>query len=411
MANNVTKNKGILAQCYLILLAASALLCRPVFYNCMSGLRYCEHFILWKTVPWMLTPMLICSLLAAFFTEKGYWKSVGVAGLLFMLAATIVQSGSMVWMTTMDPENDALLVELNDYSVRLPMSFFLIGLSFMRGGAIAVMISLLSCVRQKNNSKKESQLYASIAILTSVLAIWLIVVRLNLTWPFVGASGFLFALMMVPALFYYIGIDNDRCSLDIEDEHKEYRAIRIEHSILPVLILAVSAVIITSFWRYLPIYWWEEHVGRGLANLFSLSISSLAIGVGILVLRKKASKNNRPLIGSIILLFALPLVPLLLEYKFIVFIPQAAIGVGLAMILGPLMEDFVMVPTRHYAMTWIGIIAVIVIVSNLLIVAFNRLALICKDMSVNMYILYPLISLSLVIMCFLLRSRKQKEVI
>lgn len=152
-------------------------------------------------------------------------------------------------------------------------------------------------------------------------------------------------------------------------------------------------------------------MGRGLANLFSLSISSLAIGVGILVLRKKASKNNRPLIGSIILLFALPLVPLLLEYKFIVFIPQAAIGVGLAMILGPLMEDFVMVPTRHYAMTWIGIVAVIVIVTNLLIVVFNRLALICKGMSVNMYILYPLISLSLVIMCFFLGRMKRKEAI
>ena len=197
MANMVTKNKGkgIIAQCYLILLSASALLCRPVFYNCLSELRYCEHFILWKTVPWMLTPMLICALLAAFFTEKGYWKSVGIAGLLFMLAATIVQSGSMVWMTTLELESDVLLVELNDYSVRLPMSFFLIGLSFMRGGAIAVMISLLSCVRQTENSKRESQLFASIAILTSVLAIWLIVARLDLTWPFVGAFGFLFALL------------------------------------------------------------------------------------------------------------------------------------------------------------------------------------------------------------------------
>lgn len=410
MANIFTRNKGIVAQSYLIVLAASALLCRPVFHNCLRGLQYCERFILWKPIPWMLTPLLICTLLAAFFSERGYGKSVGVAGIMLMLAATIVQSGSMVWMTALEPESDVLLVELNDYSVRLPMAFFLIGLSFMRGGAIALMISLLSRVRHANNANKESQLFASIAVLTSVLAIWLIVARLNLTWPFVGASGFLFALMLVPALFYYFGINDDRCPLDIADEHKEYRAIRINPPILPVLILVVSAVIITSFWRYLPMYWWEEHVGRGLANIFSLSISSLAVGVGILLLRKKATNTKSPLIGSIILLFALPLVPLLLEYKFVVFIPQAAIGVGLAMILGPLMDDFIMVPTKHYAMTWVGIVMFIVMVSRLLIVVFNRMALICKGMSVNMYILYPLIALSLVIMCFFLRRRKQKEV-
>ena len=361
-------------------------------------------------MPWMLTPMLICALLAAFFTERGYCKSVGVTGILLMLAATVVQSGSMVWMTTLEPESDVLLVELNDYSVRLPMAFFLIGLSFMRGGAIALMISLLSRVRHANNANKESQLFASIAILTSVLAIWLIVARLNLTWPFVGVSGLVFALMLVPALFYYIGLDEDRNALDVNDEPKEYKTNRIKQSFLPILIIVVSAVIIISFWRYLPMYCWEEHLGRGLANAFALSISSLAMGIGFLVIRKKDSNNNRPMTGSILLLFGLPIVPLILDFTLLDFIPQVAIGIGLALILGTLMDDFVMVPTKHYALTWVGIVAVIVMVSKLLIVVFNRLALICKGMSVNMYIIYPLITLSLVIMCFFLIRREQKEV-
>lgn len=406
MANIFTRNKDIIAQSYIILLAASALLCRPVFHYCISELQYCEYFLLWKPIPWMITPMLICSLLAAFFTEKGYGKSVGIAGILLILAATIVQSGSMVWMTSLELERDVLLVELNNYSVRLPMAFFLVGLSFMRGGAIAVMISLLSRIRQAKNSNKESQLFASIAILTSVLAIWIIVAQINLTWPFVAASGFVFALMLVPALFYYIGIDEYTYS-DIDAEPKDCRANQIKPSILPILIVVVCAIIVTSFWRYLPMYWWEEHVSRGLANVFSLSISSLATGIGILVLRKKASKNNRPLIGSIILLFGLPIAPLLLEWKLFVLLPQVAIGIGLAMILGPLMDDFTMISTKHYAMSWVGIVAVIVISSKLLIVVFNRVALLCKGMSINMYILFPLIAFSVIIMSHVLHKMRK----
>ena len=409
MANMFTKNKGVISQSYLILLAALALLCRPVFYNCMSELQYCEYFILWKTIPWMLTPMLICALLAAFFTEEGYGKKVGVAGILLMLAATVVQSGGMVWMTNLEPGSDVLLVELNDYSVRLPMAFFFIGLSFMRGGAIALMISLLSRVRQANNSNKRSQLFASIAILTSVLAIWLIDARLNLTWSFVGASGLVFALMLVPALFYYIGLDEDGYALNVGDEPKENSASRIKPSILPILIIVVSVVIITSFWRYLPMYWREEHMGRGLASAFALSISSLAMGIGILVIRRKGMKNNSPMIGSIFLLFGLPIVPLLLECTLLEFVPQVAIGIGLAMIFGTLMDDFIMVPTRHYAMAWVGIVAVIVIISKLLVIIFNRLALLCNGMSINIFIIYPLITLSLVCMCYLLDRRKRKE--
>jgi len=399
------KSKGFIAQSYLILLAASALLCRPVFHNCMRGLQYCEDLILWKTIPWTLIPMLICALLAAFFIEKGYRKNVGIAGILLMLAATVVQSGSMLWMTTLGPESDVPLVELNDHPIRLPMLFFFIGLSFMRGGAIALMLSLLSRVRFANNTNKETQRFASIAILTSVLAIWLIVAHLNLTWPLVGTVGLVFVLMLIPALFYYIGLDKDRIASVDNDEPKEYQTNRIKPSILPILIIIVSAVIIISFWRYLPKYCWEEHLGRGPANAFAMSISSLAMGFGILAIRKKEANHNRPLIGSILLLIGLPIVPLLLDYTLLTFIPQVAIGVGLAMILGPLMDDLVMVPTKHYALTWVGLVAVIVIVSKLLMAVFNWLTPICKGMSVNMYILYPFISLSLVSMCFFLRRK------
>lgn len=405
MANILTKNKGIVVQTYLIVIAASALLCRPVFYYCMSDLQYCEQFILWKPIPWMLTPLLTCALLGAFFTERGSGKIVGIAGIMLMLASTIVQSGSMVWMTTLKSESDVLLVKLNDYPVRLPMSFFLVGLSFMRGGAIALMISLLSRVRHINNSNKESQLFASFAILTSVLAVWLIVARPDLTWPLVGASGFVFSLMLLPAFFYYTRLDEDRCELNAKDEHKEILTKQVKSTILPILILVVSAIIITSFWHYLPMYWWEGHMSRGLAYVFSLSMSSLAIGIGLLVFRKKESKFNRPLIGSILLFFGLPIVPLLLDDTLIDFIPHVAIGIGLAMILGTLMDVFVMVPTKHYAMTWIGIVAVVVIVSKLLIVIFNRLALVCKGMSINMYILFPLIAFSVIIMCYCLKKK------
>lgn len=404
MANTFKNNKSILAQCYLILLAASALLCRPVFLNCIRELQYSELFILWKPTPWMLTPLLICALLAAFYTEKGYGKNVGITGILLMLAAVIVQSGCMLWMTTLESESNVLLVKLNNYSMRFPIAFFLVGFSFMRGGAIAVMISLLSHVRQRKNANKESQLFASIAILTSVLAIWLIVVHPNMTWLFVGASGFVFALMLLPALFYYIRLDEDRYEV-VDDEPKECPESRIKPSILPILIIIVCAIIITSIWRYMPTYWWEKNVGHGPENAFTLSISSLAIGIGVLVLRNKEPQNNKPLIGSIILLFGLPFVPLLLEYKLLGFIPQVAIGVGLAMVLGTLMDNFVMVPTKHYATTWVGIVTIIVIISKLLIGVFNRVALLCNGMSINMYILFPMIALSVIIMSYFLQKR------
>lgn len=100
MANFIKSNKELISKCYLLILAVSALIFQAVVYRCTYDFNGDEWILLWKMTPWSLVPMLTCALLAAYFTDKGYGKTVGITGLFLLLGSAVVLSGSMLWASS-----------------------------------------------------------------------------------------------------------------------------------------------------------------------------------------------------------------------------------------------------------------------------------------------------------------------
>ena len=143
MANFIKSNKELISKCYLVILAVSALLFQTMVYRCTYDSKGDEWILFWKMTPWSLVPMLVCTLLAAYYTDKGYGKTVGITGLFLLLGSAVVLSGSMLWASSYR-DVKVLTTSLCGYKIRMSLAVFLVGASFMRGGAIAILLSLFS---------------------------------------------------------------------------------------------------------------------------------------------------------------------------------------------------------------------------------------------------------------------------
>lgn len=405
MASIIKTNKDVLAKCYLVILSISALLFKVVVYHCTYSLEGDEWILFSKITPWTLSPMLICTLLGAYFTDKGYGKVVGIIGLFLLLAAAITLSGSMLWASSYR-DTDELGTVLSGYPIRLSLAVFLVASSFMQGASIVLLLWLLKSVRNSSAAKAEGISLAISAVFTCILAILMLIVQPQLTWPLIALGGGLIVIMTIPAFFCFRSLET---SFDVVNEAavKMDADSNISTWALPVATLALCQIIIVSYWHYLPIFWQYYHIGIRRLYCMAIIISSIAFVVGLLFYRKTC--KGSVLVGGILMLFGLPLGAMLMDEAVLLeIIPMALIGEGMAMIIGATIETFVKLPVKHYALFWVGIIAAIVVFSKLMIVGFNRMEVAFHTRTVAIYIVFPLLAVGVMVLGYLLRDKNEK---
>jgi hypothetical protein len=405
MTSIIKSNKDVLAKCYLVILSISALLFKALVYHCTYSLEGDEWILFSKMTPWTLSPMFICTLLGAYFTDKGYGKEVGIIGLFLLLAAAITLSGSMLWASSYR-DTDELGTVLSGYPIRMSLAVFLVASSFMQGASIVLLLWLLKSVRNSSAAKAEGISLAISAVFTCILAILMLIVRPQLTWPVIALGGALIVIMTIPAFFCFRSLET---SLDVVNEAavKMDADSNISTWVLPVVTLALCQIIIVTYWHYLPISWQYYHIGIRRLYYMAIIISSIAFVVGLLFYRKTC--KGTVLVGGILMLFGLPLGAMLMDEAVLLeIIPMALIGEGMAMIIGATIESFVKVPVKHYALTYVGIIAAIVVFSKLMIVGFNRMEVAFHTRTVAIYIVFPLLAVAVMVLGYLLRDKNEK---
>ena len=127
-------------------------------------------------------------------------------------------------------------------------------------------------------------------------------------------------------------------------------------------------------------------------------ISMATFAICLWIPQKRARKNGI-LIGAILLLLGLPLGAMMMEEGFLFdIIPMVFIGIGMAMIIKPTMEAFITLPVKMYSLTWVGIITVVILICKLVLIMFNRMEVALHTRSVAEYIIYPLVTIALIIM-------------
>lgn len=139
----------------------------------------------------------------------------------------------------------------------------------------------------------------------------------------------------------------------------------------------------------------------------AIIISSIAFAAWLLLYRK--TSKGSVLVGGILMLFGMPLGALLMDEAVLLeIIPMTLIGVGMAMIIGSTIESFVKLPAKHYALTWVGIITAIVVLSKLMIIVFNRMEVAFHTRTVAIYIVFPLLAVGVMVLGYLLRDKNEK---
>ena len=405
MTSIIKSNKDVLAKCYLVMLSISALLFKTVVYHCTYSLEGDEWILFSKMTPWTLSPMLISSLLGAYFIDKGYEKEVGIIGLFLLLVSAITLSGSMLWASSYR-DTDALGTALCGYPVRMSLAVFLVASSFMQGASIVLLLWLLKSVRSSSAAKAEGISLAISAVFTCLMAMLMLIVRPQLTWPLVALGGAFIVIMTIPAFFCFKSMGNN-ITLANEAPVKMDADCKLSTWALPVAILALCQVIIVTYWHYLPNSWQFYHIGIRSLYYMAIIISSIAFATWLLLYRKTCKSSV--LVGGILMLFGMPLGALLMDEAVLLeIIPMTLIGVGMAMIIGSTIESFAKLPVKHYALTWVGIITAIVVLSKLMIIGFNRMEVAFHTRTVAIYIVFPLLAVGVMVLGYLLRDKNEK---
>ena len=406
MTSIIKTNKDVLAKCYLVILSISALLFKAVVYHCTYSLEGDEWILFSKMTPWTLSPMLICTLLGAYFIDKGYAKEVGIIGLFLLLASAITLSGSMLWASSYR-DMDEIGTVLSGYPVRMSLAVFLVASSFMQGASMVLLLWLLKSVRDSSAAKAEGISLAISAVFTCILAMLMLIIRPQLTWPLVALGGALIVIMTILAFFCFKSMGTT-LTINNEAPAKVDADSKITTWALPVAILALCQVIVVTYWHYLPNSWQFYHIGIRSLYYMAIIISSIAFAAWLLLYRK-TSKEDSVLVGGILMLFGLPLGAMLMDEAVLLeIIPMALIGVGVAMIIGSTIESFVKLPAKHFALTWVGIITAIVVFSKLMIVGFNRMEVAFRTRTVAIYIVFPLLAVGVMVLGYFLRDKNEK---
>lgn len=385
MRIHITKEQA--ANCYIVFLTAIALAASRFFF-CMSlNLWYSERMVLWQNSPlWAHLVMLICLLLAAILTESRYRKYVGLFGLVLMIGAAMTQIGSMEWLNSTVSADDVKLVEINGNQVRLPLMFFMVALYLMKGGAVAVIINQLSRLRNTSGAIVQARRYIAIFALSlfgALLSNYLEDISPILTSIIVCV----YMIMLVSALFFIVKRKDSREEAQDIDVKAEKRT---TWPILSICITCLTFIIMISFRRHFLFYCRQDAFPMQVANFIAaMPFFVLAI--------------------SILILLGIPLAAILKDIFFVDFLPQLLIGLGVAMILSQVIEDVLNVPSRHYALIWAGMAISIGMTVPGLLFCLDRLRLIIKTMSINIYIILPLIAMTLVVMCYFWSKRGQES--
>ena len=402
MANFIKSNKELIIKCYLVILAVSALLFQTVVYRCTYDLKGDEWILFWKMTPWSLVPMLTCALLAAYFTDKGYGRIVGITGLFLLLGSAVVLSGSMLWASSYR-DIKVLTTSLCGYEIRMSLAVFLIAASFMRGGAIAILLSILSNVRHQNGPKNGELRWMCVsAIIIGILALLMLIVRFQMTWPVIALGGSFIVVMTIPAFFCIKSIADakpDTGVLPVKKTGKEW--------VMPVTALLLCVLTLVSYWQYIPNSWRYYHIGTRTIHYMAMIISMVTFAICLWVPKKLARKNGI-LIGAILLLLGLPLGAMMMDEGVLFdIIPMILIGMGVAMIIRSTMESFVMMPVKMYTLSWVGIVSGIIVISKLMFIVFNRIEAVLHTRSVAAYIVYPLMAIALMVLGWLIMERNK----
>ena len=408
-------NKEVISRYYLMTMAFAALMSRTVFHQYIDdfGLTHGECILLWKWIPWTITPLLAGAILAAYFTDKGYAKNVGLYGLFFLFASFILQICGLIWMEALDGDK-AIMVQINGYGVHLPFAIIQIGVSLTKGGATALIISLLSLTKKKKDydCQKESRLFAALGVTVSLLSIWLILARLNLTGTIFILAGALYSIILISAFFVFLKIDFtdlEEKTLVVEDiSHKK----ALRGSLLPIAIFTLCLTACISTWLYYPRFWRAVYWGFSREYYPALAISALALAIGLITIRKRpgSAMKRKPILGSFLLLIGLPLAAALINFILLDIIAQTIVGIGAALIVSSTVGEVVKIPAKLFSTAWVIIGLAVIFGSKLMIVAFNRLELVVHSKAVAVFIIYPLIALGLVIMSYRFMERNKTEI-
>lgn len=407
MIKYLKKNKEIFGKCYLVILVIVALFFKEIIHHGFTyynALLEDEFILFWKVTPWTLSPMLVCTLLAAFFTDKGHGKEVGLAGMLMLFASSIVLTGGTLWAST-PTDGKMLLTQLGGYSIHMPIATFLVASSFMRGGAVALLLSVLTHNRTSFNAAKELKWQTICTIVVCILAITIMrIVRPQLSWAIAALLGAIYILMLVPG--FYCFKKSILGSSAQESNPETYGGERYSW-IMPVVILYVCVLTITSYHQYVP-YVWRYYNYYGPFPYMAIDVSAIAFAISLFIFWRRRSKGNI-LTGAILLLFGLPLWVLFGDEILIEFIPMIMIGVGLAMIIGQTLVTVVKIPIQRYALSWVCIVSAIIILCKLIFVVFNRMAVAFNTRAVALFIAYPLLALLLMVLGYLFNEKKKKD--
>lgn len=408
MIKYLKNNKELLGKCYLVILVIVALFFKEIIHHGFTyynDLLEDEFILFWKVTPWTLSPMLVCTLLAAFFTDKGHGKEVGLAGMLMLFASSIVLTGGTLWAST-PTDGKMLLTLLSGYSIHMPIATFLVASSFMRGGAVALLLSVLTHNRTSFNAAKELKWQTICTIAVCILAITIMrIVRPQLSWAIAALLGAIYILMLVPGFYCF---KNSILGSSAQESTPELDKGDRYGWIMPMLILSVCLMTIASYWHYIPAVW-RYYNYYGPFPYMAMNVSAITFAISLIIFWKRP-QNKRILTGAILLLFGLPLGVLFGDEILIVSIPMIMIGLGLAMIVSSTLKSVVRIPIEKYSLTWVGIVSAIIILNKLLFVVFNRMAVAFNTRAVALFIVYPLLALSLMALGYLFNEKNQKNV-
>ena len=401
MANLVKTNKEVIYRGYIVVLAVIAFMAQVFIHDRVEGRLIDDWIAFGKMIPWTLCPMFICAVLGAYYTDLGYKRLVGTIGVLIMLAATIVQFGSMAWMGGLDIEDEVITAKLNGYELRLPIAIFLVASSFLRGGAVACLLSVLSDVRNSTRCREEVGAFASFAVLISVATFALMVMNVELEWGNIASISFIYLLMLIPAMLMILR--NKQNDIANDDQVREYVSEKCtEHvPILSIMILVISLFSFASYFKFLPVHWRQSRIFWGRESIFALMVSAITFAVGLFLLRKNQKlreKVNGTLVGSIMLLVGFPLAAAIGEESLLILVPQIMNGFALSLIVSSTLPNVINIPCKWYSMTWVGITLAIIVLSYIMRKVLFNMADGLNTTSIAVYIIYPLIALVLIIL-------------
>lgn len=403
MWKSFEKRKQLIAKCYLIMLAVTALLFKTLVFRLTNDFEASEMVMFWKNTPWTLTPMLICSVIAAYFIDRGYGKTVGTISLFVILTSAVIVSGSMIWMATEYRHSGIECVQLYGYQTRIPVALFFFADSFMKGGAVGLSLSTLAQTRMSKDCDRDIRYMSLSTIITIIFASALRLMEPQLSWSLIALCGALFILLTIPSFFCYKCLDY---SFVGKSEPNNEQAKEKRNWLLATGVFTLCIVTIYSYWKYTP-YTWQFYNFRFYG--FSLIISLIAFVVSMIILAKRSCKNT-VLTGSIILLFALPLCALFFDERLFDLMPAILMGAGLAMIVSPTIGSVVRIPVRMYALTWVGIAACIKVSCNLMFRVFNSMEHAFNTTTIAVYIIYPLLVIALMVLGNYLSSQQKRIV-